>query len=120
MTEGRKKEPWKRPHNHNTNRGRASLNDRRKSVGFEYDAENWRAGAACKGMDVNIFFPEKGGQGAITTKKAKAICAGCKVQDHCLLFAINSDERIGIYGGTSERQRRALADRKGLLERMRK
>ena len=120
MTEGRKREPWKRPHYHNTNRGRASLNDKRKTVEFEYDAGNWREGAACRGMDVNMFFPEKGGQGAVTTRKAKAICAGCAVQEHCLMFAIKADERLGIYGGTSERQRRALADRMNLVERMRR
>jgi WhiB family redox-sensing transcriptional regulator len=118
MTEGRKKEPWKRPHNHNTNRGRASLNDKRKNVEFAYNSGNWREGAACRGMDVNMFFPEKGGQGTVTTKKAKAICASCPVQEHCLSFALEADERIGIYGGTSERQRRALSDRINLAQRM--
>jgi WhiB family transcriptional regulator, redox-sensing transcriptional regulator len=40
---------------------------------------DWAADAACKGMDVNLFFPRKGG----TARKAKALCAACPVIEQC-------------------------------------
>lgn len=120
MTEGRKREPWKRPHNHNTNKGRASLGDKRKVTEFSYDSGNWREGAACRGMDLSIFFPEKGGKGTVDTKKARAICAQCDVQEHCLSFALAVEDPVGIYGGTTARQRRRIADRQQLNARLRK
>jgi WhiB family redox-sensing transcriptional regulator len=66
----------------------------------------WWEHAACR-MDpvaADAFFPEKGGG----TKAAKAICAGCEVQAECLDYALDNDERFGIWGGLSERERRRL------------
>ncbi len=50
------------------------------------------------------FFPEKGG----STREAKRICLGCEVRDECLEYALANDERFGIWGGLSERERRRL------------
>ena len=50
------------------------------------------------------FFPEKGG----STREAKRICLGCEVKDSCLEYALANDERFGIWGGLSERERRRL------------
>ena len=50
------------------------------------------------------FFPEKGG----STREAKRICLGCEVRDRCLEYALAHDERFGIWGGLSERERRRL------------
>ena len=49
-------------------------------------------------------FPEKGG----STREAKRICLGCEVRDACLEYALANDERFGIWGGLSERERRRL------------
>ena len=48
------------------------------------------------------FFPEKGG----STRDAKQVCARCEVREQCLQWAIEHDERFGIWGGLSERERR--------------
>ena len=50
------------------------------------------------------IFPEKGG----STRDAKRVCTGCTVRAECLEFALANDERFGIWGGLSERERRRL------------
>lgn len=66
--------------------------------------DNWAAQAACLGADPDTHFPEKGG----STLQAKAICAGCPVTVECLDYALDNDERFGVWGGLSERERRRL------------
>ena len=63
----------------------------------------WFAGL-CAQTDPELFFPEKGG----STRAAKAVCAGCPVRAECLEYALAHDERFGVWGGTSERERRRL------------
>lgn len=63
---------------------------------------SWRDAAACRGVDPDLFFPERGEP----TNAAKEVCAGCPVSDECLEFALSTVERHGIWGGMSERQRR--------------
>ena len=65
-------------------------------------AEAWRQNALCAETDPEAFFPEKGG----STRDAKRVCAGCPVRLQCLEFALDNDERFGIWGGLSERERR--------------
>lgn len=49
-----------------------------------------------------------------STAEAKRICAGCDVREQCLEWALENQERFGIFGGKSERERRRiLAERKG-------
>ncbi|MBW3577523.1 MAG: WhiB family transcriptional regulator [Actinobacteria bacterium] len=62
------------------------------------------ADAKCLDADPEAFFPEKGG----STRDAKRICAACSVRDECLQYALRNDERFGIWGGMSERERRRL------------
>ena len=66
--------------------------------------ETWMDDALCAQTDPEAFFPAKGG----STRSAKAICAACPVIDECLAYALEHDERYGIWGGTSERERRAI------------
>ncbi len=63
-----------------------------------------RRRALCAQTDPEAFFPEKGG----STREAKRICQGCEVKDECLEYALANDERFGIWGGLSERERRRL------------
>ncbi|GAA4482617.1 WhiB family transcriptional regulator [Microbacterium panaciterrae] len=65
---------------------------------------DWRWDALCAETDPEAFFPLKGG----TTAPAKAICARCTVAAECLAYALLHDERFGIWGGLSERQRRRM------------
>jgi WhiB family redox-sensing transcriptional regulator len=71
---------------------------------FESIEEQWQERALCAQTDPEAFFPEKGG----STREAKRICLGCEVRDECLEYALAHDERFGIWGGLSERERRRL------------
>lgn len=68
----------------------------------EEGANDWMLEARCLDADPEAFFPEKGG----STREAKRICAACPVRDECLQYALDNDERFGIWGGLSERERR--------------
>lgn len=67
-------------------------------------AAPWWERGACLDADSEAFFPEKGG----STRPAKRICQTCPVIDECLEYALANDERFGIWGGKSERERRRL------------
>ncbi len=71
---------------------------------FETIEDQWQERALCAQTDPEAFFPEKGG----STREAKRICLGCEVRDECLDYALANDERFGIWGGLSERERRRL------------
>jgi WhiB family redox-sensing transcriptional regulator len=76
-------------------------------IGLEADAQSWQEQALCAETDPEAFFPEKGG----STREAKKICTGCEVKAQCLEYALANDERFGIWGGLSERERRRLRRR---------
>ena len=65
---------------------------------------SWRRRAACRGLDPDLFFPERGESGAA----AKAVCAQCPVTRQCLAFALANDETLGVWGATTPRARRPL------------
>ena len=67
----------------------------------------WQADALCSQTDPEAFFPEKGG----STRDAKRVCSSCEVRTECLEYALENDERFGIWGGLSERERRKLRKR---------
>ena len=71
------------------------------------DAPEWQERALCSQTDPEAFFPEKGG----STREAKRICGRCEVKTECLEYALGHDERFGIWGGLSERERRKLKRR---------
>ncbi len=75
--------------------------------GFDDDHEgelSWQTDALCAQTDPEAFFPEKGG----STRDAKRVCGACNVRSQCLEYALANDERFGIWGGMSERERRRL------------
>ena len=65
---------------------------------------SWQTDALCAQTDPEAFFPEKGG----STRDAKRVCDACPVQTACLDYAMSKDEKFGIWGGLSERERRRL------------
>ncbi len=65
---------------------------------------SWREDALCAQTDPEAFFPEKGA----SSSDAKRVCAGCDVREQCLAFALRHDERFGIWGGLSTRERDRL------------
>jgi WhiB family transcriptional regulator, redox-sensing transcriptional regulator len=78
-------------------------------IGLDTDGQSWQERALCAETDPEAFFPEKGG----STREAKKICTGCEVKAECLEYALANDERFGIWGGLSERERRRLRRRAG-------
>jgi WhiB family transcriptional regulator, redox-sensing transcriptional regulator len=66
--------------------------------------QSWPDLAACAEADPEVWYPEKGG----STREAKQVCRGCDVRAECLLYALEHDERWGIWGGLSEIERRRV------------
>lgn len=66
--------------------------------------EQWTERASCRGVDPGLFFPARGESLAA----ARAVCAGCPVRRECLEHALAQPEKFGVWGGTSERERRVL------------
>jgi WhiB family redox-sensing transcriptional regulator len=76
----------------------------------EIEDLGWQDRALCAQTDPEAFFPEKGG----STREAKRTCRACEVRAECLEYALDRQERWGIWGGMSERERHRLArERKG-------
>lgn len=63
--------------------------------------------AKCRGLNPQVFFPERGG----STAQALAICAECPIRELCL--QLNLNERAGVWGGMTGRQRKRLRVRLG-------
>jgi WhiB family redox-sensing transcriptional regulator len=84
-----------------------SYRDRHAQLDGFPEPPPWMADAVCASTDPDAFFPEKGG----STREAKQICAGCPVQVECLDYALANEERFGIWGGVSERDRRRIGGR---------
>lgn len=60
--------------------------------------------ALCAQTDPDAFHPEKGQ----SARPAKGVCAACDIREGCLSYALANDERFGIWGGTSYRERRKI------------
>jgi WhiB family redox-sensing transcriptional regulator len=70
------------------------------------EGEDWRSMAACQSVDPDLFFPlSDTGPGLEQAARAKAVCAGCRVRRQCLSFALLTQQRHGVWGGTSEQER---------------
>lgn len=74
---------------------------------LDVNRPDWMTKAACIGEPRDLFFPGPGQDGIRKTKKAKEICRGCPVVNDCIEYAMSFSPRslIGIWGGTTERER---------------
>jgi len=74
--------------------------------------DEWRDRAACRSEDPDLFFPiGTSGPSLLQTEQAKAVCRRCPVREECLRWALDTGECMGVWGGTSEMERRALRRR---------
>ncbi|MFE9923185.1 WhiB family transcriptional regulator [Streptomyces sp. NPDC005774] len=74
--------------------------------------DDWRTRAACRDEDPDLFFPiGTSGPALLQTEQAKGVCRRCPVQQHCLDWALDTGQSLGVWGGTSETERRALKRR---------
>ena len=74
---------------------------------LDVNRPDWMTKAACIGECRDLFFPGPGQDGIRKTKKAKQICRTCPVVNDCIVYAMSFSPRslIGIWGGTTERER---------------
>ena len=77
--------------------------------------EEWPQYAACAQRDPNEMFVTGAAQNV-----AKKLCAGCPVRLECLAEALDSGEQFGVWGGMTERERRALLRRNPYVESWRR
>lgn len=68
---------------------------------------DWAAHAACRTCDPDDLFVQGAAQ-----NRAKAICVGCSVRTECLADALDNRVEFGVWGGMTERERRALLRRR--------
>jgi WhiB family redox-sensing transcriptional regulator len=75
----------------------------------DYD---WRRDAICRDTDPDLFFPVgTTGNALVQIERAKQVCDECAVRVECLEFALETNQDAGIWGGTSEEERRAIRRR---------
>lgn len=69
----------------------------------------WRHEASCRSVDPDLFFPVgTTGMAIEQIESAKAVCDECPVSGPCLEFALSTNQDSGVWGGTSEEERRTL------------
>lgn len=78
----------------------------------------WMADGLCAQTDPDLFYPDL----SSPSRFAKRVCNGngpdgdpdmplrapCPVKDKCLAYALDNNEKYGVWGGTSERERREM------------
>jgi len=69
--------------------------------------EDWSVRAACRTTDPDALFVQGAAQ-----NRAKALCMGCPVRTECLADALDNEVEFGVWGGMTERERRALLRRR--------
>ena len=75
----------------------------------DWDTGDWRDHAACRDTDPEFFFPVgTTGMAVEQIESAKRVCHRCPARQACLEFAIATNQECGVWGGTSEDERRAL------------
>ena len=66
---------------------------------------SWQSEASCRGVDSELFFPATDEEAGA----AKAICETCPVRLACLAFSLERNERFGVWGGLTEKERAKLS-----------
>jgi WhiB family redox-sensing transcriptional regulator len=89
------------------------------SRSIDWDADDWRDLAACRDTDPDLFFPVgTTGPALDQIDSAKEVCLTCDAKVACLEFALATNQESGVWGATSEEERRKL--RKAWLARQRR
>lgn len=79
------------------------------SLALAHADYSWRDEALCRDTDPDLFFPVgTTGQALIQIERAKSVCGECPARVDCLDFALATNQDAGIWGGTSEDERRLM------------
>lgn len=81
---------------------------------FDEATNAWFSDANCRGMDAELFFPGRGE----SVSAAISVCRECEVRPECLEYALDNCEIHGVWGGTSERERRRIKRDRRLQRRV--
>jgi WhiB family redox-sensing transcriptional regulator len=86
---------------------------RRSSYGLDV-LDDWRHRSACRSHDGEWWFPDeyRGATAQLIQDRAKRICAGCPVRAECLAWALETDQRFGIWGGLTDSERGDMRGRR--------
>jgi WhiB family transcriptional regulator, redox-sensing transcriptional regulator len=80
-----------------------------RSLALSLEQDDWRDDASCRDTDPDLFFPVGTTGPAIEQiENAKAVCGECLVQRECLEYALATNQDSGVWGGTSEEERRQI------------
>ncbi len=78
---------------------------------------SWQDRGRCRDLDPDLFFPpvesESSEQRQARESAAKAVCSACPVRAECLSWALAHRERLGVWGGLTERERQVVAGNRG-------
>ncbi|ROR00418.1 WhiB family redox-sensing transcriptional regulator [Streptomyces sp. 2132.2] len=81
---------------------------------------DWRHRAACREEDPELFFPVgNSGPALLQIEEAKAVCHRCPVLERCLEWALEGGMNMGVCGGLTEEERRAVKRRRAREARAR-
>ena len=73
------------------------------------NGSTWRGQAKCLGSDPGLFFPVgTTGDPLVQVEAAKQVCRTCEVRPRCLQFALETNQDAGVWGGTTEDERKTL------------
>ncbi|MGH2748509.1 MAG: WhiB family transcriptional regulator [Actinomycetota bacterium] len=82
---------------------------------------NWQERAACRDYDNTLFFGPDQGEPELEKQareaRAKAVCQRCPVSEPCLEFAIETNQKYGIWGGLTDKERASLKRRRARARR---
>lgn len=70
---------------------------------------SWMSRGVCSQTDPEVFFAPPDGN-VCWWDTAVAVCLGCPVRDQCLAYAIEHGIAYGVWGGSTEADRRPLLD----------
>lgn len=83
--------------------------------------EDWREQAACRDYPNTLFFGDDQGESEIERQareaRAKAVCQRCPVIEPCLEFAMETNQKYGIWGGLTDKERASLKRRRARARR---
>ncbi len=79
------------------------------------DDQPWRLHAACRDEPMATFFPTKDQDTTAIVARARMICSGCPVRDPCLQYALSDPLTLGVWGGTTWRERNQMRARRRRL-----
>ena len=80
-----------------------------RALTLSFENDDWRSQAACRDTDPDLFFPVGStGPAVAQIASAKAVCFQCDARIACLEFALATNQDSGVWGGTSEDERRQL------------